>query len=378
MRTRDAMARPVPVLALYHRAQTFGGSFNSVLDVLSRLDRNRFAVTCAVPGPGNARDAMAGLGFPVHFLSERPGSRTPGFAAAVALAWLYQRRHAIALVYVADYVTWRSSVLTAARLGGAASVVHVRSPLAEPLDPELLRATVIIGNSEATIRAVRPQRDPSTVRVIHNFLDLSRFEAAQDRRREFFPNSPPVVGFLGVFRPEKGIEYFLQMAKQLAARRPDVRFLAVGGESAVADIGWLPKMRQYAQDLGIGPIVHFTGSRDDVPDMMKSMDVLVVPSLNEGFGRVIIEANAVGVPVIGANAAGIPEVIEDNRTGLLVPPADADSLTEAAVRLLDDKAWRRRLAAELPSYVRARFNPSRQMLALQEAWDDALASRGRS
>ena len=81
------------------------------------------------------------------------------------------------------------------------------------------------------------------------------------------------------------------MAARLAASRPDIRFLAVGGESAVNDIGWFPKMRAYAQELGIGDRVHFTGSRDDVPDMMRSMDVLVVPSLNEGFGRDTCQLN---------------------------------------------------------------------------------------
>jgi glycosyltransferase involved in cell wall biosynthesis len=367
------------VLALYHRAQTFGGSFNSVLDVLSRVEGDRFAVTAAVPGPGNARDAFARLGIPVHVMSEHPGGYTAGFASAVASAWWYLRRHRTALVYVADHVTWRSSALTAARLARVPSVVHLRSPRANwALDPELLRATIIVGNSEATVRAVASRRAAGTVRVIYNFVDFASFEGARDRRSEFFPGAPPVVGFLGVFRPEKGIEYFLQMAQQVASRRPDVRFLAVGGESAVSDIGWFVKMREYAAQLGVGHLVHFTGSRDDVPDMLKSMDILVVPSLNEGFGRVIIEANAVGTPVIGADAAGIPEVVEDGRTGLLVPPRDPDSLTTATLKLLDDQAWRQRLSQELPGYVRRRFAPEQQMQALQQAWDDALAYSTRA
>jgi glycosyltransferase involved in cell wall biosynthesis len=315
----------------------------------------------------------------VHFLSEHRGARTAGYAASVASAGLYLLRHKIRLVYVADYVTWRSSVLMASRLTGVPAVVHVRSPLnAEIVDPDLLRATMIVGNSEASIQAARPRRNPETVRVVHNFVDFSSFEGARDRRREFFPEGPPVVGFLGVFRPEKGIEYFLQMARRVASQRPDVRFLAVGGESAVSDIGWFPKMRDYASQLGIGHLVHFTGSREDVPDMMKSMDVLVVPSLNEGFGRVILEANAVGVPAIGANAAGIPEVIEDGRTGLLVPPEDADGLAVAVVRMLDDRAWREQLGRDLPAHVRSRFSPAEQMRKLQQAWDDALAHRRRA
>lgn len=370
---------PAPVLAVYHRAQTFGGSFNSVLDVLSRVDRLRFAVAAAVPGPGNVAEALTGLGIPVHFLAESPSSRTVGFATSVASSLGFLWRRSTALIYVADYVTWRSSLLLAARLRHVPSVVHVRSPLGEdPLDPELLRATIIVGNSEASIRALRAHRPEGSIRVVHNFIDFASFDGARDRRREIFGEHPPVVGFLGVFRPEKGIEYYLQMARLVAATRPDVRFLAVGGESAVSDIGWYPRMRQLAVDLGIESLVHFTGSRDDVPDMMKSMDVLVVPSLNEGFGRVIIEANAVGVPVVGADAAGIPEVIEHGRTGLLVPPRDAEGMADAVIRLLDDTTWRRCLSHDLPDWVRARFSPQGQMQALQKAWSDAMEYRSRA
>ena len=95
------------------------------------------------------------------------------------------------------------------------------------------------------------------------------------------------------------------------------------------------------------------------------------------FGRVIIEANAVGVPVVGANAAGIPEVIEDGKTGLLVPPKDAGAMAAAVSRLLDDKEWRRHMAAFLPAQVSARFDPQRQMGELQRAWSDASARARR-
>src|SRR4029453_7742329 len=105
MRTPGTKGRPAPVLVVYHRAETFGGSFNSVLDVMSRVDRDRFCLTGALPGPGNSQDSIGRLGIPVHYLSERPGGRTPQYAAAVARAYMYLRRHRPALVYIADYVT---------------------------------------------------------------------------------------------------------------------------------------------------------------------------------------------------------------------------------------------------------------------------------
>lgn len=364
---------PLRVLAVYHRAETFGGSFMSVVDVAARLDRRRFEVVAVVPGPGNAAQAFAGRGLQTTFAEEMAGRRHPAYAVSVARwAWRLKARR-IRLVYVTDYVTWRSSALLAARMLGIPRVVHVRAPMPSVgLDPELLKATVVLGNSRASVRSLLDRPDAPDVRVVFNFIDFTSYDRAQDRRAALFPQGGPIVGFLGVFRPEKGIEFFLEMARQLAARRGDIRFLLVGGESSVADIGWLPKMKALAGDLGIANRCVFTGERTDVADLMKSMDVLVVPSLNEGFGRVIVEANAVGVPVVGADAAGIPEVIEDGVTGWLVPPRDAGAMAAAVDRVLDDVDWRRRVADIAPVKVRERFSAATQMPLLEQALIDAL------
>jgi glycosyltransferase involved in cell wall biosynthesis len=333
----------------------------------------------AVPGPGNCRDLFTAMGLSVLFFAEAPGARTARYGLSVAsFAWVLRRRQ-IKLVYVSDYVTWRSSALLAARLTGVPTVVHVRAPLSnEVLDPELLRATMVIGNSEASIQALRPHRPADGLRVVHNFIDVEPFGQARDIRNQFFSGGGPVVGFVGVFRPEKGIEYFLDMARLLLDRRADLRFLAVGGESSVQDIGWFERMRAHAHAIGLGDRIHFTGSRTDIPDVMRSIDVLVVPSLNEGFGRVIVEANAVGVPAVGADAAGIPEVIEHGVTGYLVPPRDAQAMASVVERLLADEPLRRQLRQTLPQHVRARFSPETQMALLQQAWTDALGYNSRA
>ncbi len=364
------------ILAIYHRAETFGGSFNSVKDVLSRADASRFRIACGVPGPGNVADMFRALGLPVHWCADRPSAKTPGYAWTVASTIRLLLREHIDLVYVTDHVSWRSSGLFAARLAGRATVVHLRSPREDVAhDPELLAATMVVANSEATARPLRPHRPPERLRVVPNFIDFEAFETARDIRRAFFPSGPPVVGFVGVFRPEKGIEYFLDMARQVHERRPDVRFLAVGGESSVEDIGWFDRMRAYAESLGLAAVVHFTGARTDIADLMASMDVVAVPSLNEGFGRVIVEANAVGRLVVGADAAGIPEVVQPGVSGLLVPPRDAPALADAVMRILDAADWRLRAGRELPSATRQRYSPEVQMTRLQQAWDDALSYR---
>ena len=162
------------------------------------------------------------------------------------------------------------------------------------------------------------------------------------------------------------------MARVVHASHPDVRFLAVGGESAVEDLGWLERMKQLAVDLGLADVVCFPGSRDDIPDVVHSIDLLVVPSLNEGFGRVIVEAAAAGVPAVGANAAGIPEVIRDGVTGVLVPPRDGAAAAKAVQALLDAPSRLRELGEAARLSARERFAPASQIAKLQEVWAEAL------
>lgn len=131
-------------------------------------------------------------------------------------------------------------------------------------------------------------------------------------------------------------------------------------------------MRRYAVEHGLADVMHFTGTRTDIAALMHRMDVLVVPSHTEGFGRVLIEANAVGRPVV-ANAVGaVPEVVEDGITGVLVPAGDTAVMAAAVLRVPDDPAWRAAVAAQAPARVRARFSPTTQVPALEAVWQHVL------
>ena len=234
-------------------------------------------------------------------------------------------RAAVDLVYFPDHARWRPAELLGARWAGVPAVVHLRAPPADGFDtdPSLRSARAIIGSSAAVLRPLRDRLPGAALHVVYPCIDFDRFDAGDDRRGDFFPRATPIVGFVGMFRPEKGIEYFLDMAAILRRQCPDVRYLAVGDESPGAGRGWLARMHRYAAEREVADVVHFAGLRTDIPEVMRTLDVLVVPSLCEGFGRVIVEANAVGVPVVAFDAWGIPEAVENGVTGVLVPPRDA-------------------------------------------------------
>jgi glycosyltransferase involved in cell wall biosynthesis len=358
------------VLWVCEQASAFGGSFESLLEIWRRVDDGCFEVAAAAPGPGSVAAAFRSLGATVCFYRSVPAGKNLRYLSA---AWSFRRllaRRRVDVVYFPNYETWRPPALVGALWAKVPVVVHLRSPADDGLaaDPWLGSAAAIIGNSQATLAAFRGRLPEAKLHVVYNFVDFDRFGPGPDLRRELAGGDHPLVGFVGIFRPEKAVEDFLEMARIVRARRPEVRFAAVGGDSPRAVRSWWAEMKRRAVEIGVADVVRFTGPRADVPTIMRSLDVLVVPSLNEGFGRVILEANAVGKPVVGSAAAGIPEVIEDGVTGLLAPPRDPQALASAVLRILEDGAWRARVAAVAPARVRERFSPRRQVAAIEEIW----------
>ncbi len=131
-------------------------------------------------------------------------------------------------------------------------------------------------------------------------------------------------------REEKRIDVLINAAPQILARFPDAHFLIAGDgtcrESLVALAG----------QLGITDRVTFLGHRDDVPAVLAQADMFVLPSRSEALPNSVIEAMASGLPVVASRVGGIPELVDDGKTGYLVPPGDPNALADALARLLED------------------------------------------
>lgn len=180
------------------------------------------------------------------------------------------------------------------------------------------------------------------VQVIYNGLDVSRFRPARPpaevRRELSLREEDPVVAVIGRLHPVKGQRYFLQAASRLHAVRPGLQFLLVGEGPARAEL------QELAEFLGLGDSVTMPGYFPHVEELYPLIDVLCVPSVMEGLGLVVLEAMHFGTPVVATAVGGIPELITDQREGLLVPPRDSEALAAAVARLLDDRDLARRLA----------------------------------
>jgi len=184
---------------------------------------------------------------------------------------------------------------------------------------------------------------PHRISVIPSGVDLRRFTDARvdrlSKRRELgLPPAALAVGFVGWLLPIKGLSFLVQAMPGILARHPE-SFLVVVGKGEEEG-----KLRSLADSLGLNGRVLFLGWRPDVEDIIRCLDVLALPSLNEGMGRVLVEAMAAGVPIVASRVGGVPDLVSDGENGLLVPPADSRALEQAISQLFRDEPRRRRMA----------------------------------
>jgi glycosyltransferase involved in cell wall biosynthesis len=173
--------------------------------------------------------------------------------------------------------------------------------------------------------------------VIPSGTNVERFERADGSAvRAGLCVSAPVMGFAGRLVPIKDCDTFLRAAAIVCGTHPETRVIVAG------DGGERERLESLAGVLGIARNVRFLGDRRDIPEVLAAMDVFVLSSRNEGFGRVIVEAMAAGVPVVSTAVGGTGEVIEDGVSGMLVPPGDPERMADAVLGLLDDPARRAR------------------------------------
>jgi len=181
------------------------------------------------------------------------------------------------------------------------------------------------------------------ITTIHNAIDVANFRTqANDHRARLRGEGEPLVLAAARLSTEKGIAYFLESAALVRTRLPTTRFFVVG------DGPLRPGLEAQAARLGLTdpPVLSFLGYRRDVASLMAESDVVVVPSLREAFGVVLIEALALGRPVVASWVDGIPEIVEDGVSGLLVPPGDSRALAAAIERLLVDRELATTLARQ--------------------------------
>lgn len=184
----------------------------------------------------------------------------------------------------------------------------------------------------------------SDIRVIHNGIRLDEFRSAEpiDFDKEFGAGKDPVVLGVGRFTWWKGFEDLIAACRFVKDSGVKFSCLLVG-EALPHEKDYEHELKTLVKNLKLEEAVHFCGWREDIARIMKSATVFVLPSREEPFGRVIVEAWSAGLPVVATNKGGPAELIESQVNGILVPPRSPDSIGRAVSMLLEDKGLRDRL-----------------------------------
>lgn len=340
------------ILYVSHTALVSGAE-RSLLELLAALGPTGIEPVLASPqGPLAVRARALGVHHvPIRGLSatlKLHPARTPVALGEMALAAQDVRR---AVRQVGADIVHANSARAGLIVAGAGcpTVVHLRDTLPEgrvgaAIRTVLERQTSIIAISH---HVAEPLSAEANVTVLHNPVDLERFDPATvdratARRALGIRGAAPALGVVAQITPWKGQDTAIEALALLRRTHPDATLLLAGEAKFVArrttfdNLAFERRLHALA-----GPGVRFLGETEAVPELLAALDLLLVPSWCEPFGRSIIEAMAMGTPVLATDQGGPPEIIVDGANGRLVPPRDPHALAAQASALLRDPDERR-------------------------------------
>ncbi len=210
------------------------------------------------------------------------------------------------------------------------------------------------------------------IRLIARSVDLDRFvyhPFATGDKKEL------VVAVIGRVTPIKGQLYFLKAFSKVLRSVSSVKAWIIGSVSPGKE-HYMEELEAWVRRLGLKDAVMFLGNRRDIPELLAKVDILVMSSVvQEAFGRVIVEAQASGVPVIATKVGGVVEVIDDGRTGLLVYPRDVDSMAEAIIKLLKNPAFACEMALRARKNVEEKYSLVKMAQDTIRVYEEALKQK---
>ncbi|HVF91792.1 MAG TPA: glycosyltransferase family 4 protein [Blastocatellia bacterium] len=359
-------------------ATDMGGGEVHVADLVRALSERGHAVYLAVRPNSPLRAPLNGVITSWHEMPLRNSLDLQSVSAIVDII----RHHGIDIVHAhvgRDYLVAAMACRKAPRARLVLTRHHYLPLKRNPLYRWLLEDVgAIIAVSDGVRDSIieRLGLPPERVTAIPNWIDPARFQLGdRDQARSAFQiRSNLAVACIGQITPAKGQEEFLRAASRVLQTRSDVLFLVVGEENSEGS-HFTAELRRLVMALGLGDKVRFTGFVRDMPTLLAAVDVVVVPSWDEGFSLVTIEAMAARKPVVASNIPAIARIIRDGHTGALFPPRDAKALSDKLNWLLSDAPLRERLGASGQRDVYSRFGRDHVIDQIEALYLDVLKER---
>lgn len=376
---------------------SYGGSLEALRAYLAHCDRDRFEhdVLFYFPTPGN--DAIRPLAGRVwSAFNQAPAAHsqlrtrtlslfTPYCPSAWHAGWKLFRARSIArvlretmlagrydLVHVNNSFHYQPASILAASRMGLPVVGHVRNPVPNVAATRFLlrHLTRIVTVSRVYEDPIRALSGTCKVSTCYDGVELAAAnpQGAASFRKRLALNGGALIGSLGRLDPQKGYRDLIRAARQVVDKRPDVSF-AVAGEGCERAM-----LEGQIAATGLGDHFHLCGFRSEVASFLSALDLFVSSSHWEGLPLAVVQAMQARVPVVATRVGGTPEIVVPEETGTLIPPSDPDALARAILRALSHPADAARMASRGLHSVMERFAPAANAAALDDVFQDALAS----
>jgi glycosyltransferase involved in cell wall biosynthesis len=385
-----------------HAQKEFGADAAVHADLMRFLDRDRFEVHVACTAGDGGEEPL-----PLRIVREIPNLRVrptqflpwverrslskalevvPSLRAVPRDFWdlkRYVAANRIRIVHATDRPRNALYGVLLGKVTRAKSIVHVHVKWSEAYSRaarwSVQQADAVFGISKyVTGTVVAMGRPASEVYTIPNAIDASRWDPSTDgsafRQELGIPLDAPLLASVSRLFSWKGQRELLRAFALAHAVRPDAKLVIVGDDVSGRDGAYLRELKELAQTLGVASDVIFTGARRDVPRVMAACDVFTLPSFEEPFGLVFLEAMAMARPVVAIDNGGTPEVVEHGRSGLLAPPWDIQALAANITTLIRDPELRARLGRHARQRVLDYFTAERMAQDAARAYEAVLSS----
>jgi glycosyltransferase involved in cell wall biosynthesis len=382
--------RRIKILFVSHSAEMFGAE-KCLLDIMANMDRELYEVFLLCPKEGVLNDAAADLGirtFVVPFRYWLARSRFPYrllYYLPVNVRGIFKikkliEENCIDLIYTNTCTVISAAI--ASYIAGKPHIWHVHESIGRQTDAFSLMlakdlvlkiidglSKVIIVNSMA-IRKIFPDEYGGKIRIIYNSFDVRKYDscaAERDtiRRRYGISDDVKVISMVGSISNRKGQRNLIEAMPELLRRFPGSRVI-IAGASAGPEVNYEAELHRFISDAGMEAHVSFLGFMENVSDIYKMTDLLMVPSKDEPFGRVIVEAMLYGIPVIATKVGGIPEIIEDGVNGALIDSRSPKVIAEAVTAMFNSPEISRRYALEGRKRAANRFDVNNIISQVEE------------
>lgn len=375
-------ARPVKIAHVTYGLRT-GGLEKMVINLISRLDRNRFEpIVCCISSHGELAGELERLGVKVYLLNRKDDATAPFLPISLSAIFI---KEGVKIVHTHNYAGYLYGVM-AAILARAPSVIHTQHGrslnvtsrayfMHRILDWKVNRIVAVADVLKEQLSRYAGISKDKMVTVPNGICDDfpgSPCDGKKTRKEFGFKETDKIIGTVARLDPVKNLPALVRGFAKLHSEIRDAKLVIVGD----GPDGKL--LKEISRELNVEKDVFFMGLRNDIPKILPMFDLFVLTSEWESMSLALVEAMAASLPIVATSVGGNPELVRNMENGILVPPADNDTLAGAMARILTDKALGSRMGSTGRRFFENRYTLDKMTNAYEEIYADYVpASPGR-